>query len=176
MEAGVTGSIDGRNLTGSMDCLALAEDGGEAIIDFKIVGREKRRHMLEEGRATQLATYAYARTEGGRRPFPDVGYLVLKDAQLVSPSGSRIRGCPDAGVVFGPPIREVWQAFTAALRDASAWLTRAEPIPARPLQDPGDRPAGCGLVIDEPGSGSPVDTSPCRWCDFQVLCGARELS
>jgi hypothetical protein len=160
--------LDGRKLVGSIDCLVATPDGDEALIDFKYAGRKKYPALLQEGRAVQLATYARSRAEA-RGVFPSVAYLVLKDGVLCTPAGSAMKGA--ANVLNGPAISEVWDRFEKALADADAWLTGAEPVPARPLQPRDEWPPGVEMVIEETkGNETP---QVCTYCDFGVLCGMK---
>jgi hypothetical protein len=163
-----------------MDCLVRRGDGAEAVIDFKVLNsRNAYPTLLSKGRATQLATYAYARACATGGSFPAVGYLILTDGLLFTPSGSPLHGRHAAGVmeVPGDPISEVWQGFVDALRAAGGWLQGAEAVPARPLQPASDRPDGTDLVLERKDS-QPLDSlsPPCSWCDYQILCGARRLA
>jgi RecB family exonuclease len=166
----------GRKLSGRIDCLVRRADGEEAVIDLKYGGREKYRRLLEEGRAIQLATYAFARAQAGGGRLPAVAYLILEDGLLLTPSGSPLRGVSPARAIAGPSVDEVWRQVAEALPRADRWLTRDEPIPARPLQQPEEWPEGAALAIyDAKGSG-PEKREPCRYCRYQILCGFVELT
>ena len=174
-ESKVEGTALGRTLQGRIDCLLRSRDGTEAVIDFKYAGREKYRRLLEEGRAVQLATYAHARAEAAGR-YPAVAYLILCDALLYTPAGSPLRGVAAAQTVAAPAIAEVWRQVEAAFPTADGWLTRGEPVPARPLQEPTARVPGAALVIDEDPRKERTELEPCKYCDYQPLCGLVELS
>jgi len=177
-EVATTGELDGRALDGAMDCLVRRPDGAEAVIDFKVANsNDKFRKLLAKGRATQLATYAYARA-CATGAFPAVGYLILSDGVLFTPSGSALHGRRATGFmeVEGDAIAEVWERFVAAVRAADGWLGGGEPVPVRPLQPAAERPAGVALVLErkEPQPLGNLEP-PCSWCDYPVLCGARRL-
>lgn len=176
IEVEVSGTAFGKELAGSIDCLAEHADGHEAVIDFKYAGRSKYQRLLVDGRAVQLATYAHgrsARPEAKGR-YPCVAYLVLADGQLFSPAGSPLLGEGNRHVVDGPAIRDVWRQFSAAIDAADGWLSGKQPIPARPLQDPADWPSGVSLVLDADLPGDKVQ-EPCRYCSYQQLCGLHQL-
>jgi len=178
MEVPVTGQIQGRELTGRIDCLAVRKDGSEAIIDFKYAGRNKYRDLIQEGRATQLATYAYSRCKGTgkRRSFPVVGYLILADGLFYAPSASAPQGLPQAAIIEAPGIGDVWAAFSDALEQAEGWLADGN-VPVRPLQHSENWPEGAEIVLspaDEEGV-MPDSQSTCEYCDFKALCGLTEL-
>jgi hypothetical protein len=173
-EVPVTGQAFGRDLTGSIDCLVRRADGEEAIIDFKYAGRNKYRLFLEEGRAIQLATYAYARRQGRR--FPAVAYLILADGLLLTPEGNPLRDATSAEVVAGPSMTEVWGVLTAAIPEADAWLAGGEPVPVRPLQDASEWPRGVALAIFDPKPVKAETREPCRYCNYTLLCGFTQLT
>ena len=173
IEVEVQGEAFGKPLAGSIDCLIEHVDGNEGIIDFKYGGKKYER-MIADGKAVQLATYAYSRSiETGR--FPAVAYLVLADGLLFTPSGGPINGDGNRTVVDGPGIRTVWEQFQAAIENAEEWLTTNGRIPARPLQGSDDWPAGATIVLET--NLKPNDfQSVCKYCDYQHLCGLRQLT
>lgn len=172
IEVKVQGQAFGKPLAGSIDCLIQRSDGDEGIIDFKYGGKKYER-MIAEGKAVQLATYAYSRsTETGR--FPAVAYLVLADGLLYTPSGGPINGNGNRTIVDGPEIRAVWEQIETAITSAELWLTTDGHIPARPLQSPDVWPDGMRIVLDT--NLKATDTQAvCRYCDYQHLCGLRQL-
>ncbi len=172
VEVEVKAEAFGKALTGWIDCLAVRDDGREAIVDFKYAGRNKYRTLIEEGKAVQLATYAYGRSGNGNT-FPAVAYLVLADSLIYTPSGSPIEGHPRGTVIGGPAIQSVWQQFTDAIDAADGWLKSAEPIPARPLQQSADWPSGSTMVLDA-GLAPDKEQEVCRYCDYKLLCGLKE--
>jgi hypothetical protein len=175
MEVTWTASLNGRDLNGRIDCLATRPDGQEAVIDFKYGGKVKYRDLLVDGRAVQLATYAFGRSHaaGNTGSFPCVAYLVLANGLLYTPSGSPIQGQTGATVVNGPAIKQVWRNFVNALDQSEGWLTKGEAIPARPLQTPDQWPQGTLLVLDGPDSKGqmPEEQGVCQYCDYEILCG-----
>ena len=76
IEDTVEGSAFGKELIGSIDCLASADDGREAVVDFKYAGRGKYYDLVTKGKSVQLATYAFSRRQAVGN-FPVVAYLVL---------------------------------------------------------------------------------------------------
>lgn len=179
MEAELDADLDGRLVRGRIDCL-VRNDAGEAIVDFKYGGVKRYRELLEEGRATQLAVYAFARgarAGGSGRPLSSVAYLILNNARLYTPEGSPLDGTsPYDTVDEAPAIARVWEEFRSALDRAGGWLDDGERVPARPLQDPGEWPDGVDLVVETDDRKDRRDLRPCKYCDHQVLCGARVCS
>jgi ATP-dependent helicase/nuclease subunit B len=179
IEVEVTGSVQGRQLIGRIDCLAVREDGQEAIIDFKFGGRKKYDELIREGRAVQLATYAYGRVQqgiGGNR-FPAVAYLVIDDARLLSGERDRLAGASDTDRIPAAGIAAVWKAFEESLAGAENWLTHEVPVPARPLQPANQWPPGALLVLRAPAANASRadDQDVCKYCHYPALCGMKEM-
>lgn len=173
IEVEVQGEAFGKPLSGSIDCLIERADGNEGIIDFKYGGKKYER-MIAEGKAVQLATYAFSRSiETGH--FPAVAYLVLADGLLFTPSGGPVNGDGNRTIVEGPEIRAVWEQFQVAITNAEEWLTTDGQIPARPLQGPGDWPMGATIVLETSLKPTEVQ-SVCKYCNYQHLCGLRQLT
>lgn len=163
-----------KTLNGWIDCLAQRETGEEAIIDFKYGGRSKYLSLIEEGKAVQLATYAYGRSsESGT--FPAVAYLVLSDGLLYTPSGSPIQGDNNRSVVNGQAIQAVWQSFSEAIEGAEDWLTSDAPVPARPLQDSSQWPTGTKIVLETNLKADSLQ-GVCKYCDYKLICGIQETT
>lgn len=173
IEVEVQGEAFGKPLAGSIDCLIEHVDGNEGIIDFKYGGKTYER-MIADGKAVQLATYAYSRSIATGR-FPAVAYLVLSDGLLFTPLGGPINGDGQRTVVDGPGIRTVWEQFQAAITAAEEWLTTNGQIPARPLQRSDDWPAGATIVLETNLKPNDVQ-SVCKYCDYQHICGLRQLT
>jgi ATP-dependent helicase/nuclease subunit B len=172
IEVELAGHAFGKPLNGWIDCVAKRNNGEEAIIDFKYSGRSKFHALIAEGRAVQLATYAYGRStaEGA---FPAVAYLVLSDGLLFSPAGSAVQGDAQRAIINAPAIQTVWQKFSDALEAAGDWLTSGAPVPARPLQDSSEWPAGATILL-ETGLKPDQIQEVCNYCDFTRICGLKE--
>ena len=172
IEFELTGEAFGKSLNGWIDCLAAREDGEEAIIDFKYGQRSKYYSLIEEGKAVQLATYAYGRSIATGN-FPAVAYLVLSDGVLFTPSQSPVGGNGGRSVIDAPAIRTVWQQFSDALAKADEWLTSDAPVPVRPHQDPSEWPDGATIVLERRLKRNQLQ-EVCKYCDYQRLCGLLE--
>lgn len=175
LEVALAGAAFGKTLIGSIDCVAVQDNGEEAIIDFKYAGRSKYYSLIEEGRAVQLATYAYGRSTADGT-FPAVAYLVLADGLLYTPSERPIRGDGNRTLINGTAMESVWQRFAAAIANADDWLTTAASVPARPLQDPADWPEGVGELVLDPKLKADATQEVCRYCEYKSLCGLQEIS
>jgi len=174
IEVELSGNAFGKPLNGWIDCVAEREVGEEAVIDFKYGGRAKYHSLIEEGKAVQLATYAYGRsTVSGR--FPGVAYLVLSDGLLYTPSESPVDGDNNRAVINAPSIESVWRQFSNAIDSADNWLTSDAPVPARPLQEASEWPDGATLVLESNLKADQMQ-AVCRYCNFKSICGIQETT
>lgn len=174
LEVALGGEAFGKPLTGSIDCVAMRDNGEEAIVDFKYGGRSRYHSLIKDGNAVQLATYAHGRAKPDGS-FPGVAYLVLSDGLFYTPSQSPVETGGSQSPIEAPAIQTVWQNFAAALAKAGDWLTSDAAVPARPLQDPSEWPAGAGIVLNDrlkKDEGQEV----CRYCDYQLICGIKEIT
>jgi hypothetical protein len=174
LEVALNGTALGKQLIGSIDCLVTREEGDEAVIDFKYAGKNKFHDLIEQGRAVQLATYAFGRA-GATGRFPAVAYLILCDSLVYTPSKSSVMPENDSSVILGMAIQTVWENFVNAIENSETWLTGAVPIPARPLQLPAHWPDGSELVLKSDLKGD-ESQEVCKYCDYPVLCGQKGLS
>ncbi|MFP6765065.1 MAG: PD-(D/E)XK nuclease family protein, partial [Planctomycetaceae bacterium] len=174
IEVELTGEAFGKSLNGWIDCLAERSDGAEAIIDFKYGGRSRYHSLIEDGKAVQLATYAYGRATASGR-FPAVAYLVLADGLLYTPSAGPVQGDGHRAVINAPAIQSVWQQFSDAIDKADDWLTSDDPVPARPLQDSVHWPDGATIVLDAKLKDNQLQ-AVCRYCNFKNICGIQETT
>jgi ATP-dependent helicase/nuclease subunit B len=172
IEIDVDGHAFGKPLVGSIDCLVENQDGAEGIIDFKYGGK-KYEDMIAEGKAVQLATYAYSRSVVMGH-FPAVAYLILADGILFTPASGPIGGQGSHTFVDGPQIQTVWNHFQTAITNADEWLMGDGSIPARPLQSVELWPKGATMVLKTSLKENAVQ-AVCKYCDFQHLCGLRQL-
>ena len=172
IEMELAGTAFGKPLNGWIDCVAKRDNGEEAIIDFKYGGRSKYHALIAEGRAVQLATYAYGRSAAGG-VFPAVAYLVLSDGLLFTPSGSAVQGDTHRAIINAPAIQTVWQKFSDAIEAAGDWLTSGAPVPARPLQTASEWPPGATILL-ETGLKPEEVQEVCRYCNFTHICGLKE--
>ena len=173
IEVALSGEAFGKSLMGSIDCVAEREGGDEAIIDFKYGGRQKYHALIADGKAVQLATYAYGRSTASGK-FPAVAYLVLADGLLYTPSGGPIEGDSNRSVIDGIGIQAVWDRFADAIEKADDWLSGDTPVPARPLLEPEYWPEGSQLVLETNLKGNDPQ-AVCKYCEYALICGLQEL-
>ena len=174
IEVELSGEAFGKSLNGWIDCVAERDNGDEAIIDFKYGGRSKYHSLIEDGKAVQLATYAYGRSTA-HGTFPAVAYLVLSDGLLYTPSGSPVHGDGNRSLINAPAIHTVWQQFSDAIDKADDWLTSDAPVPARPLQESSQWPAGATIVLETKMKADNVQ-EVCKYCHYKTICGLQETS
>ncbi|MEQ8854786.1 PD-(D/E)XK nuclease family protein [Gimesia sp.] len=174
IEVELSGDAFGKSLNGWIDCVAQRADGEEAVIDFKYGGRSKYYSLIEDGKAVQLATYAYGRSTASGR-FPGVAYLVLSDGLLYTPSESPVLGDGNRAVINAPAIQMVWQQFSDAIGKADDWLTTDAPVPARPLQESSEWPDGATIVLETNLKDNQTQ-SVCKYCNFKSICGIQEIT
>ena len=174
IEVELAGKAFGKPLNGWIDCVAKRDNGEEAIIDFKYGGPSKYHALIAEGRAVQLATYAYGRSAAGG-VFPAVAYLVLSDGLLFTPSGSAVHGAAQSAIINAPAIQTVWQKFSDAIEAAGDWLASDAPVPARPLQESSEWSAGATILLEANLKAEQMQ-EVCRYCNFTRICGLEETT
>lgn len=172
MEEEIEGTALGKKLVGYIDCHVRSPQYGDAVIDFKLSSGSKYKEKLEEGKALQLATYSKALASGnpGNR-FPGAAYLILSSSEFLNPSGNPLGG--NDSTVSGLDLESVWKQFETALREADGWFSSGK-IPVRPLQKPNQWPAGVNLIL----KGEDEETAEqnlCKYCDYQLICGLKEV-
>lgn len=153
--------MNGWKIQGQLDLL-LGEPN--AIIDFKYSGRTYRRASLENGTSVQLATYAFLVTQG-RAPMPPVAYFIVNEQSLHSTEADGLGG----GVIpaKGPTPQDTWDAFHAAIEKRWGELRDGA------LVAPGI-PNELGEIVPRKGQLGPdglVLEPPCRFCQYDTLCG-----
>lgn len=150
----------GTTLTGRLDLLL---ENPPLIVDLKLGGTSCRREELELGAAYQLAVYWRIVGTGAWKSTPAVAYYILADRRWLTTDGHAVRGVrPEKG----PAPDVTWQALERAVLAEVEHLSKGL-LTAR----------GCGEAdaseldagIDE--EGRLQLPSPCRYCEFGVLCG-----
>lgn len=170
VEKSLDASWQGGKLDGRLDLLVVSPNGEHAIIDMK-GGMSIYRDLLREGRALQLALYAFAQSvEQKQDSWPDAGYFSLKQGKLFGLS-SRI--LPHAEVVPGPTLSDTWRrverSVTRALplaRQGRFFATGIRGAPS-PLHAIGVPEAEADAHFALPSG------ARCQYCRYDALCGRR---
>jgi hypothetical protein len=137
----------------------LVLDSPLAVVDLKFAGHSYHRGALEDGTAFQLAAYAYLVAKNGNKSLPPVAYFILANQHLISTDR---KAFPDADVVDGPAMADVWRAAERTYTDA------LERLQSGTVTAPGngDEPPESG--IDD---GTFTFGAECGFCDFDAVCG-----
>ncbi len=130
-----------------------------AVIDLKFGGRTRKRKALENGTATQLATYAYL-LGNGAPPWPPVAYFIVKDQSLYSTEADRLG--KGALRVDGASPQNTWNAFRAAIEQ------RWKELRGGSLDAPAASYETSRSKLDD---GEIHLEAPCQYCQFDALCG-----
>ncbi len=162
VEESIEGDLDGIPLAGTPDVVFVDDQDRGMVLDFKWGGESYRRGDLEDGLAYQLALYALLLKQRGLDPAA-AGYLILGSQRLLATSGSPFtRTTP----VEGPELEATLSATSSSAREALVQL-RAGRAVATGVSDGPD----AEKVEPSIASGSLVLSPPCRFCDFDALCG-----
>jgi RecB family exonuclease len=145
----------GGILTGRLDLLVERRGGAEMIIDLKW-GRRRYRELLDEGRAVQLAAYAYLRQAAGpgsTEPI-DAGYYSFSRAELLTVSSNGPAG-------LWPVLERTAMAVLRALEAGMIPVTGVDGAPAL------TEALGLPDLLSIPARAA------CEYCDHDALCGRR---
>lgn len=150
----------GTVLEGRIDLLL----GEEAIIDMKMGSANYRRLELESGAAVQLVMYS--RLVGGGHRWPPVAYFIINQARLLATDRTTF---PGAQLIEAPPLAETW----AALERAHAAIWEALAAGRAPATGIATETAAVVEESELRPDGELTLAPPCRYCDYQVLCGRK---
>ena len=151
--------LDEVELEGRLDLLVRRPDGGSAVLDLKWSRSLPRyRGPLAEGRAIQLAAYAWLLNE--QDPVPAAYFLLNGGVVLATPHAV----FPEESHVRGPSLEDTWvaarEAWGARLGQLAGGLALATAV---------DAP-------DDDQGAAPLVEPPCRYCAYSALCGVGGLS
>ena len=171
----VASEMWGKQVKGSIDCLATGDDGRRAVVDFKGGKVGWYGQKLEKGQAIQLYLYAAAVAKEfnvGLDAVP-VAYLGLSNRRFATPAASPVRGISQQEQLSkAPSVADAWAQVQTAFGASGNWLDDGH-IPVRPLQNPDDWPPAILELLDAPKSGQAH--SACGYCEFKLLCGVQEV-
>ncbi len=155
VEVDASASLAGVTVGGRADLLLRSPD---VVIDHKWGVTTSRTH-LERGTGLQLAVYAELFGEEGRRP--ETAFFILDRQELFGEHAGRL---PGASLRGRHRAAEVWRATESAIRQRVAELARGEVL----------APAADGTEIEGAlAHGVITIAPPCKYCDFDALCGLR---
>ncbi len=149
----------GRDFGGYLDLVLEDSNGRSVVLDLKWSKRDKyRREEIEEGRALQLAAYAWLEEQAGRTAI-GAGYFMLRQQTLFFTSPHPF---PAAHHVPGSDLKQTWDRLKHAYDHRMAQLEQGE-ILVRGVEPGPDDADMDPMPKIKPG---------CRFCDYRPLCGA----
>ena len=149
----------GQKFRGVLDLALEDARGNSAIIDLKWSKQDSyRREEVQEGRALQLAAYAWLEEQSGRHPM-GAGYFMMRQQTLLFTERVPFA---EAHHVPGSDLQQTWRDLRQAYAQRMAEVEAGELIVK-------------GVPADE--EDADVDPMPqieagCRFCDYRPLCGA----
>ena len=150
----------GTTVAGRVDLLL---ENPPLVVDLKLSGAKYKREELESGSAYQLAVYANLVGTPKRKTNPAVAYFILVEQRWLTTDGHAIDGVfPERG----PTTFDTWKALERAVAAEAAELALGQ-VTARGCGEEDSSEDACGIADD----GRLHLSSPCRFCDFDGLCG-----
>ncbi|MEA3548576.1 MAG: PD-(D/E)XK nuclease family protein, partial [Thermodesulfobacteriota bacterium] len=156
IEQRLSGTFGSQQLQGYAD---IVLDKPFMVIDLKRSWAKFFKKKMTSGTALQIIIYGWLLKET-RGVFPELAYYTLEDQTFLTTDAKHF---PRGEEVNGPSLEDVWTAFEDTFNNA--WQVIES-----------------GLVLC-PGNGEEVESGlednrlimepPCRFCDYDVLCGRR---
>ncbi|MCP3955873.1 MAG: PD-(D/E)XK nuclease family protein, partial [Desulfobacterales bacterium] len=156
IEQKLTGVFGSQKLQGYAD---IVLDKPFSVIDLKRSWAKFFKEKMRSGTALQIVIYGWLLKEARGR-FPELAYYTLEDQTFLTTDPIHFKGGEE---VDTPSIEDVWQAFEETFNEA--WKVLKS-----------------GIVFC-PGNGDEVKSTfdkgrltlepPCRFCEYDVLCGRR---
>jgi ATP-dependent helicase/nuclease subunit B len=149
----------GQKFRGFLDLALEDARGNSAIIDLKWSKQDRyRRQEVKDGRALQLAAYAWLEEQSGRHSM-GAGYFMMRQQTLLFTEPVPFS---EANHVPGSDLQQTWRDLRQAYAQRMAEVEAGELIVK-------------GVPADE--EDADVDPMPqieagCRFCDYRPLCGA----
>ena len=159
VEQDYEGKAFGNAFLGRLDLRVGPPNG---VIDLKWSGEKYRKSELEAGAAYQLASYSYLTRDGIQ--FPPVAYFIIRSQRMLTTHPAFFRDVPP---LDGVAPDETWKAFERS------YQLRLKELRSGLVLAPGDRDEKRELVLSESTleDGKLVLVPPCRFCQFDALCG-----
>jgi len=156
IEKELTGTIKAQKLAGRAD---IVLNNPFTVLDLKRSWAKGFRDKLSKGTALQLVAYAKM-LKNERGNFPELAYFTLEDQTLMTTDALHFT---HADVVSAPDTDFIWQAIEKSFEDSWDFLNKGNiKCPGNGEQVQG-RLEGDRLILEP----------PCRFCDYDVLCGNR---
>lgn len=174
-EAMLGSQIENIPFIGFADMLLSDEVGNKYILDLKWSSSSKyRKQEIEEGRAVQLAAYAWMQSSLDPSKQVNTGYFMLAQAQLLSNSLSFNNDVLKSAYTMQEiwemavaSMKEVFRQFSTGLIEVRGIIEKLEAINYDKNED----------KIKEEFEKKYRDnrmlyqSPPCNFCDFSLLCG-----
>ena len=157
IEEHLQGSFDGQKLQGWADVVV---EKPFTVIDLKRSYSGFFKKKMTSGTALQIVIYGWLLKEA-KGVFPELAYFTLEDQTFLTTDPNHFFNGDD---VQAPSSNDVWQIFTETHKEA--WQILKSGLVLCPGNSGEDIKAELtdDLLIMEP---------PCRFCDYDVLCGRR---
>ncbi|MDR1886253.1 MAG: PD-(D/E)XK nuclease family protein, partial [Synergistaceae bacterium] len=176
-EERISSELDGIPFVGAADLILEDSLGNRFVLDLNWSGSDRyMRSEIEEGRALQLAAYAWMLRSGGADGGSvHSGYFMLAQGRLLS--DSPLLG--ERSVAGGAPIEEVWERGARSWRESFRTLNEGI-LEARGVSEMIEVSLGAdekklqnSLKARAAENGLIYESPMCGFCDFSALCGAR---
>jgi len=157
-------AVGGETFIGFIDLLVNQTDGTETVSDMNWGGLNGRRDEIRNNLAIQLATYGWLRRQNDAELWPDHGFFIIVNTQLLMTNKNHFSLATEVQTTDGGSLAELWKKveLTLAWRQQQLKLGQVElPVPGI-AQDRILEPAEGGLTIKD-------SLSP--WSDYTHLSG-----
>ena len=114
---------------------------------------------MASGTALQIVIYGWLLKQS-RGIYPELSYFTLEDQTFLTTDAHRF---PDGEEVQVPANDDIWQAFEKTWKEAWEILTAGHVLCTGIGEDVEASLTADGLVMQP----------PCKFCDYDVLCGRR---
>lgn len=157
VEQHLEGTFGSQKLQGWAD---IVLDEPFTVIDLKRSWAKFYKKKMASGTALQIVIYGWLLKEA-RGCFPALSYFTLEDQTFLTSDAVHF---PNGEQVEVPPSIDVWQAFEETFNEA--WQV----LNAGMISCPGN---GGDKVESRFADDRLILEPPCRFCDYDVLCGRR---
>lgn len=156
IEQHLTGTFGSQQLQGWADVVL---DEPFTVIDLKRSWANFYKKKMSSGTALQIVIYGWLLKEK-RGTYPELAYYTLEDQTFLTTDPNHFSRGEE---VESPPVEEVWQIFVKTFNEA--WQVLKSGLVLCPGNDEEvESRLDDDRIVLEP---------PCRFCDYDVLCGRR---